>query len=150
MKDNKIISATITLSGYPNMVNTLHIEKDKDGADVYLRGRHLNKKFDKYSYFHISMSERSKTYIFNKLIEKFHIDKWKNSYMDYDVCDGLQWGVIIKYTDETYKKIMGSNAFPDEWDELMKMFNRYIDKAVETEGHICTTKEVVNSVFITQ
>lgn len=150
MKEKKIMSLTITLSGYPNMVKTLHIEKAKEGADVYLRGRHLNLKIDDYSYFHISVSERTKARIFNNIKERIHIDKWKNSYMDYNFYDGLQWSVKIKYSDKTYKKFSGSNAFPEEWDELMKMFNRYIKKATETEGYVCTTKEIANSAFITQ
>ncbi len=54
--------------------------------------------------------------------DRYNIAKWKSQYMNDDICDGHQWGMIILFTDGTHKEISGSNAYPGTWDEMREAF----------------------------
>jgi hypothetical protein len=47
---------------------------------------------------------------------------WKNSYDNQNICDGLQWGVTVFFSDGTQKQVDGSNAFPETWKHMCSAF----------------------------
>ena len=43
---------------------------------------------------------------------------WDDEYIDWDVLDGTQWEMVITSYDGSVKKIYGSNAYPESWNDL--------------------------------
>ena len=64
----------------------------------------------------------TKTEFLNHLYE-LHIEGWKSKYIDPDILDGTQWELEIYFSDG-YKpvNIAGSNAYPDYFADLEKLF----------------------------
>ena len=64
----------------------------------------------------------TKTEFLNRLRE-LHIEGWKSKYIDPDILDGTQWELEIYFSDG-YKPvtIAGSNAYPDNFAELERLF----------------------------
>jgi len=59
------------------------------------------------------------------------ISKWKNSYVNYAVLDGIKWEIKSKKNNFEYS---GSNKFPDNYEEAIKIINNYFDvKIVERQ-----------------
>ena len=57
-----------------------------------------------------------------KKLEAIHINKWKASYEPrVMVCDGTQWELEYKVVGKRCRHIFGSNACPDNWDELIDL-----------------------------
>jgi hypothetical protein len=53
---------------------------------------------------------------------RYGFTKWKTSYDNPIILDGLQWGVTILFSDGTKKQIDGSNAFPKTWKPMCSAF----------------------------
>lgn len=49
------------------------------------------------------------------------IKDWKEEYNDPDVMDGTQWSLVIGYADGKEKEYWGSNMFPDNFDDFLKV-----------------------------
>ena len=62
------------------------------------------------------------TEFLNHLCE-LHIESWKSKYIDPDILDGTQWELAI-YFSNGHKpvNIAGSNAYPDNFAELERLF----------------------------
>ena len=60
---------------------------------------------------------------FLNCLRELHIEGWKSKYIDPDILDGTQWELEIYFSDG-YKpvKIAGSNAYPDYFADLEKLF----------------------------
>ena len=56
-------------------------------------------------------------------LRELHIESWKSKYIDPDILDGTQWELEINFSDG-YKpvNIAGSNAYPDNFAELERLF----------------------------
>jgi len=61
-----------------------------------------------------------------KKLGAIHISKWKSSYEPRDiVCDGTQWELEYKAVGKRCRHIYGSNACPDNWDELIDLIGEF-------------------------
>ncbi|WP_026669777.1 hypothetical protein [Butyrivibrio sp. AE3006] len=49
------------------------------------------------------------------------IENWKEEYNDPDVLDGTQWSLDIDCADGVEKHYWGSNLFPDNFDDFLKV-----------------------------
>ena len=56
------------------------------------------------------------------------IYNWKEEYYDYNIIDGTEWKLEIKFTDGKTKKYLGKNAFPNNFEYLDKIKNEMIEK----------------------
>lgn len=54
--------------------------------------------------------------------EAIHTDYWNSDYPNPWVCDGEQWSLIVCYSDRFSKSSSGSNAYPDNWIEILRFF----------------------------
>lgn len=63
--------------------------------------------------------------IVNTLYNNLYLHEWKKSYVDLDVLDGTQWELDIKLTDKRVRHYSGSNEYPPNWKELVKIFREY-------------------------
>ena len=54
--------------------------------------------------------------------EAIHTDSWNSDYPNPWVCDGEQWSLIVCYSDGFSKSSSGSNAYPDNWNEILGFF----------------------------
>jgi len=53
---------------------------------------------------------------------QYGLTLWESSYVNYNVLDGHQWGMIITYADTTQSSVSGSNEYPETWDKMLKAF----------------------------
>ncbi|MCQ2472426.1 MAG: hypothetical protein MJ147_10375 [Clostridia bacterium] len=58
--------------------------------------------------------------IFLSELEKINISGWQDEYYA-PVLDGESWNLKYYTTDKKVKTIYGANAYPDEYDDLMKL-----------------------------
>jgi len=59
---------------------------------------------------------------FLKKANKYGFLDWKEEYVDDQISDGHQWGIIISFTDGRKHEIKGSNKYPSTWDEMYSEF----------------------------
>ena len=59
---------------------------------------------------------------------KYGFTNWNESYKDYSIVDGHQWGITIMFSDSTKKEIMGSNEYPETWNDLNDAFETLTGK----------------------
>ncbi len=60
-----------------------------------------------------------------KLLEDFkmlHVEYWNSEYIDNCICDGTQWQLVVKYNGQHGIVWEGSNAYPNNWDDLLSFF----------------------------
>lgn len=55
-----------------------------------------------------------------ELTDDLKVRDWKNEYNNNSILDGEQWLMKIKFADGVIKKIKGSNAYPDNWEEFQR------------------------------
>lgn len=55
---------------------------------------------------------------------------WQDKYIEVGLCDGHQWGITVLFKDGTTKEIIGSNAYPDTWNEMAEAFLKLTDENV--------------------
>ena len=46
---------------------------------------------------------------------------WEEQYNDLDILDGIQWSLDIEYANRKIKSYCGSNMFPDNFDDFLKV-----------------------------
>jgi len=51
-----------------------------------------------------------------------HTEYWNASYPNPCVCDGEQWSLTVRYTNGFTLEYSGSNAYPENWNELLSVF----------------------------
>lgn len=54
--------------------------------------------------------------------EALHIEYWNSEYIDPCICDGTQWELAVKYKRQRGTVWVGSNAYPNNWDNLIALF----------------------------
>lgn len=50
---------------------------------------------------------------------KIHTEYWNAEYNNADILDGEQWNLTVHYSDGFKSKHSGSNAYPENWRELL-------------------------------
>jgi hypothetical protein len=56
--------------------------------------------------------------------------KWKDTYENNNILDGHQWGIIIMFSDSTQKTISGSNQYPETWNKMYDVFEKFTGKNI--------------------
>lgn len=59
-------------------------------------------------------------------IEKMDLLNWEKSYVDDNFRDGTQWYVDIQFSDGSDIEISGSNAYPENYDELRILISKIV------------------------
>ena len=64
-----------------------------------------------------------KTTEFFRAVKKSRLLFWEDEYLpEHEIYDGLQWEIIIMFTDSTKKVIYGDNSYPDTWNKMAEAF----------------------------
>ncbi|MFC5528337.1 hypothetical protein [Cohnella yongneupensis] len=71
----------------------------------------------------INLSEK-KIQDFLKKANKYGFLDWKEKYIDNQISDGHQWGIIITYSSGKKYEIEGSNKYPSTWDDMYSEFEK--------------------------
>lgn len=67
--------------------------------------------------------------LINALKYEIKILNWKRNYVKSEILDGVQWNMIITFTNALKPiEIYGSNDFPNEWDTLSLILSKLIPK----------------------
>lgn len=82
--------------------------------------------------------ERSKLWLAK--FEMIHFNLWSDSYCT-DVLDGEQWKLTIKLGEQNERKISGSNAYPDDWNDFIKLISNIVQK-------LPPPKEIEEEIFM--
>ena len=82
--------------------------------------------YDRFSYFdfnlkEIYISEDIRWRKFWKTIDEINVWKWNKEYYDNSILDGTQWELLIKRKGRRKRRIFGSNDYPNEDNELLKL-----------------------------
>lgn len=55
--------------------------------------------------------------------EALQVEYWDSEYIDFYISDGTQWELGVRYEGQRGKVWVGSNAYPDNWQELHQFFD---------------------------
>ena len=64
--------------------------------------------------------------LFWKRLDELDVWNWDKEYHDPDTLDGTQWNLKINKQGKRKLKIFGSNAYPGNFDDFLKLLNGYI------------------------
>ena len=59
-------------------------------------------------------------------LDKLAIWSWKTKYFDSDIMDGTEWRLNISWKDKSNLEVEGQNAYPNNFDDFLKLLNSYI------------------------
>ena len=118
---------SFSIGGYFGDFTNITIKKNKNGAIV-----HVDKPFvfprnpdecldleDKQ----ITLAKWNK--IVSKLYEKIYIHEWNKDYTDIGVLDGTNWEVEITLEGRRKRTYSGSNAYPSNWSDFIRIFKEF-------------------------
>jgi len=86
---------------------------------------------------------------FSQSLEQLKVWDWKESYQDHDILDGTQWSLLVRTTrylmvnkPAPYLEIDtgGSNAYPENFNGLIKSFNKLINNDYFSLGYANTPR----------
>ena len=60
------------------------------------------------------------------LYHELFLNDWKHRFNDYDVIDGEEWKLTIKFTERRKRTYSGMNGFPPYWGELVKLIKPFM------------------------
>jgi hypothetical protein len=97
---------------------------------------------DLWSYVERDTSAENEGFVFvsdldEEKIKRFFIEsarygftRWEESYVEENIYDGHQWGVVITYADGTQQAVRGSNKYPETWDKMVKEFEDLVGQKI--------------------
>ena len=62
--------------------------------------------------------------------DEYGFNDWEEDYSRQDIMDGHQWGIFVTFADGSVKKVHGSNAYPETWNEMKTAFENLTDRNV--------------------
>lgn len=62
-------------------------------------------------------------------LKRFNVLSWEEEYVDYNFCDGTQWSLDIVFHPKKTIKIVGSNAYPENYEKLCKIISQIVHKS---------------------
>ena len=74
-----------------------------DGDEIKLQRQFYNGAFDDGEELFIDVTKAD----FLEEFERLHIGEWKHEYVDIEVLDGVQWKLVLSYTDGRQRKYGG-------------------------------------------
>jgi hypothetical protein len=96
------------------------VEVIKNNDKIKYMYKHSYKKIHKKYNF-----SNKKWDIFTDKIFTEKIHKWKESYYNIDVQDGEEWELQMEFSDLSSFVSSGSNEYPNNWDEFIKVIDEY-------------------------
>ncbi|MQS89679.1 hypothetical protein [Companilactobacillus mishanensis] len=125
LKDEDLLRANISIYqvGFSESSMMDSYEREIDFFDnTYKSYSNIENKYLKGVYSK-DKNELDKKY---KAMEDIHFEYWKESY-DFPgiICDGIEWHLGVRYTDNTLISIFGMNAYPLNYDDLLALFPDY-------------------------
>jgi hypothetical protein len=127
-----------TITNWLKRLKDIDFQADKKQlTDVYFM---YGGFFDGYTNYHITFGENETNMTeFNQLrnenpmskilkistgdFKALHMEYWASEYRDPGILDGCQWWLIVCYKNVRPLRIYGSNAYPENWKELLKLIN---------------------------
>lgn len=76
------------------------------------------------------ISNQSIEELSQKLME-LGVYKWNKEFVDLEIMDGVQWNIDIDFMNNSNFQISGSNKYPDKWENLLFLINKYSRKKVK-------------------
>ena len=131
--------------GYFGPNECLIIKKCDDGFSLDYTKYYHRYTDDGFPYRHTKWSPKRFSH-WNDRIDSIRFDSWENEYW-IDACDGEQWTLLYKYEGKDNRYITGSNAYPDNWDQLQKLIVD-ITRSLP-QGEFISAKEM-GRIFIKQ
>ncbi len=113
-----------SIGAYLGGFTDITIKKSKDGAIVHVDKplvfpRNPDECHDLEDK-QITLAKWNK--IVSKLYEKIYIHEWNKDYTDIGVLDGTHWEVEITLEGRRKRTYSGSNAYPPNWSDFVKIF----------------------------
>jgi hypothetical protein len=78
---------------------------------------------------------------FSHNLEQLNVLSWDKSYHDPSILDGTQWSLLV-LTESYEVDTGGSNAYPGNFDELIKTINRLISQEYFTLNYNRTSRYI--------
>jgi hypothetical protein len=66
--------------------------------------------------------------------------QWEELYIDERFSGGHEWSILINYSDDSVKEIIGRNAYPETWNEMFTAF-----KDLTGQNVLLDTKENIQA-----
>ena len=88
-----------------------------DGDEIKVQRQFYNGAFDNGEKLFVGVTKAK----FLEGFEQLHIEDWKQEYVDSEILDGIQWKIVLNYTDGRQRKYCGSNDFPYNFKELLEL-----------------------------
>ena len=73
-----------------------------------------------------NISKKKWDSLVDALYYELFLNDWKHHYNDYDVLDGEEWQLTIKFTERRKSTYTGMNGFPPYWGELVKLIKPFM------------------------
>ena len=114
---SEIAFHTFCSPGNPNNIVIYHFTLGKnEAAFTQTRGIANGKPFYVQAF---SLEEATR---YAECFGKIHTEYWNSDYDDTYMCDGRQWELTVRYSDGSTLDYFGSNAYPENWNELLGFF----------------------------
>jgi hypothetical protein len=102
-------------------------EFTSDGYDNFIT-RDSSAENEGFTFVCSLNEEKIETFILKS--SRYGFTKWKNTYKNKNILDGHQWGITILFSDSTKKEIIGSNKYPETWNEMYDTFESLTGKNI--------------------
>ena len=73
-----------------------------------------------------NISKKKWDSLVDALYYELFLNDWKHHYNDYDVLDGEEWQLTIKFTERRKSTYTSMNGFPPYWGELVKLIKPFM------------------------
>lgn len=73
-----------------------------------------------------NISKKKWDSLVDALYHELFLNDWKHRFNDYDVIDGEEWKLTIKFTERRKRTYSGMNGFPPYWGELVKLIKPFM------------------------
>ncbi len=114
-KSTAIQEIYFEIGGYFGGYDAYHIVfQENDKVEIY-----REKLSDPHSKNHFIIEDGS------RLLDNFKsigVEFWESNYIDPNVLDGTHWSLLVKYNNQRCMVWSGSNAYPENWDDLLTFF----------------------------
>ena len=100
---------------------------NKDGAELTLPNEVENRMPLHDTVLRYSVEEAE---LLQERFMEIHTECWKREYVNHLVLDGTSWRFNVCYCDGGVQEYSGSNDYPDNWDELLRLFGAEEDETI--------------------
>jgi ADP-ribosylglycohydrolase len=116
-KGRQVAKIDFEIGGFSDGYTTFGLHFLTNGAE--LKKKHSLDENSAGENKYYSVREAS---VLKEQFSSIHIEYWNSSYPNPNICDGEQWSLTIKYDDGFISEYSGSNAYPENWTEILDFF----------------------------